>query len=219
MLENKILNAYKSSHNIYDDVLTQTNWLARLYIKLFWKVDDYQIAEIVLSSIPDNFSGKLLDIPVGTAVFTYKKYINLEKAEITCIDYSNEMLNQAKQRLESLSPDKITCLQGDAANLLFNDNYFDIVLSMNGFHAFQEKEKAFAETARVLKKGGLFIGCFYIKNENLLTDFIVNSILSKKGWFTPPFYTKVELTGILKTMYSKVEVSSEQAIVWFKCIK
>ena len=33
-------------------------------------------------------------------------------------------------------------------------NSFDIVLSMNGFHAFPDKKKAFRETHRVLKPGG-----------------------------------------------------------------
>ena len=38
-----------------------------------WSVtDDNEIAEKVLSYVPDDFSGKLLDIPVGTAVFTEK---------------------------------------------------------------------------------------------------------------------------------------------------
>jgi SAM-dependent methyltransferase len=38
-----------------------------------------------------------------------------------------------------------------------------IVVSMNGFHAFPNKKKAFQETWRVLKPGGTFIACFYIK--------------------------------------------------------
>lgn len=34
---------------------------------------------------------------------------------------------------------------------------FDILLSMNKFHAFPDKMKAFEETARVIKQGGYFI--------------------------------------------------------------
>ena len=71
----KIKSSYKKSKNIYDTTLTQGNFLSRLYIDLFWSsVDDTQIAEKLLSFIPNDFSGKLLDIPVGTAVFTHKKY-------------------------------------------------------------------------------------------------------------------------------------------------
>ena len=39
------------------------------------------------------------------------------------------------------------------------DESFDIVVSMNGFHAFPDKQKAFGETWRVLKPGGTFLIC------------------------------------------------------------
>ena len=101
----------------------------------------------------------------------------------------------------------------------FEDESFDILLLMNGFHAFPDKKKAFEETVRVIKKGGYFIGCFYIKKEKRLTDFLVNMVLSKKGWFTPPFQTKKELAKLLGKLYTDVELYSEKSIVWFKCTK
>lgn len=75
----KIDKAYKSSKNIYDDVLTQNSLFGKVYIKLFWSgVDDNEIAKKVLSYIPDDFSGVLLDVLVGTAVFTHEKWKNLK---------------------------------------------------------------------------------------------------------------------------------------------
>ena len=187
MKPDNITNAYKFSENIYDDVLTQRSFLSKLYISLFWGVDDNKIATDVLSIIPDDFSGKLLDIPVGTGVFTDKKYRKLNTAQIECVDYSKAMICQAQQRFSILP--NVNCRQGDVGNLPYPDETFDIVLSMNGFHAFPDKERAFAETFRVLKKGGMFCGCFYIKGEKQMTDFAVNRFLSVKGWFTPPFQT------------------------------
>lgn len=46
---------------------------------------------------------------------------------------------------------------GDVSYLKMNDESYDIVVSMNGFHAFPDKKKAFQETWRVLKPGGTFI--------------------------------------------------------------
>lgn len=58
-----------------------------------------------------------------------------------------------------------------------NDESFDVVVSMNVFHAFPDKQKAFHETWRVLKSGGKFIACFYIKGKSKRTDWLVkNSI-------------------------------------------
>lgn len=79
-MADKIQNAYEASKNIYDDVLTQGNFFSRMYIKLFWSgTDDNAIAQKVLSYIPNDFSGALLDVPVGTAVFTQRKWTALKK--------------------------------------------------------------------------------------------------------------------------------------------
>jgi len=37
-------------------------------------------------------------VPVGTAVFTHNKYAELKNADITCLDYSPDMLEQAKKK-------------------------------------------------------------------------------------------------------------------------
>ena len=194
-MADKIQNAYESSKNIYDDVLTQGNIFSKLYIKLFWNgTNDNDIAQKVLSYIPNDFSGNLLDVPVGTTVFTEHKWIALKDVHIKCI-------------------------QGDVSNLKMNDESYDIVVSMNGFHAFPDKKKAFQETCRVLKPGGTFIGCFYIRGKSKRTDWLVNHILSKKGWFTPPFQTEEKLRNILKEMYKQIDLHIDGSMVYFCCTK
>ncbi len=216
-MADKIQSAYKDSKNIYDDVLTQGNFFSKLYIRFFWSgTDDNEIARKVLSYIPDDFNGKLLDVPVGTAVFTEKKWKRLNNADITCLDYSEDMLEQARERIKEAH---VNFIQGDVGNLQMENETFDIVLSMNGFHAFPDKQKAFSETNRVLKKGGKFIACFYIKDKSKRTDWLVNNILSKKGWFTPPFQTEDELTKILKQYYVAVDMHVDGSMVFFECVK
>ena len=191
---------------------------AGLYIKLFWSgTDDNEIARKVLSYIPDDFSGKLLDVPVGTAVFTQHKWSSLKNAHITCLDYSTDMLEQAKRRLDGKA--HINFIQGDVGNLQMDDESFDIVLSMNGFHAFPDKQKAFSETCRVLKSGGDFIACFYIRGKSKRTDWLVKNILAKKGWFTPPFQTEEELKNTLQKMYKEVELHIDGSMAYFHCVK
>ena len=217
-MADKIQDAYESSKNIYDGVLTQGNFFSRMYIKLFWSgTDDNEIARKVLSYIPDDFSGKLLDVPVGTAVFTQRKWSSLKNAHITCLDYSTAMLEQAKRRLDGQA--HINFIQGDVGNLQMDDESFDIVLSMNGFHAFPDKQKAFRETFRVLKSGGDFIACFYIRGKSKRTDWLVKNILAKKGWFTPPFQTEEELKNTLQKMYKEVELHVDGSMAYFHCVK
>lgn len=217
-MADKIQEAYESSKNIYDGILTQGNFFSRMYIKLFWSgTDDNEIARKVLSYIPDDFSGKLLDVPVGTAVFTQRKWSTLKNAHITCLDYSTDMLEQAKRRLDGQA--HINFIQGDVGNLQMDDESFDIVLSMNGFHAFPDKQKAFIETCRVLKSGGDFIACFYIRGKSKKTDWLVKNILAKKGWFTPPFQTEEELKNTLQKMYKEVELHVDGSMAYFHCVK
>lgn len=217
-MADKIQDAYESSKNIYDGVLTQGNFFSRMYIKLFWSgTDDNEIARKVLSYITDDFSGKLLDVPVGTAVFTQRKWSSLKNAHITCLDYSTDMLEQAKRRLDGQA--HINFIQGDVGNLQMDDESFDIVLSMNGFHAFPDKQKAFRETCRVLKSGGDFIACFYIRGKSKRTDWLVKNILAKKGWFTPPFQTEEELKNTLQKMYKEVELHVDGSMAYFHCVK
>ena len=217
-MADKLQDAYESSKNIYDGILTQGNFFSRMYIKLFWSgTDDNEIARKVLSYIPDDFSGKLLDVPVGTAVFTQRKWSSLKNAHITCLDYSTDMLEQAKRRLDGKA--HINFIQGDVGNLQMDDESFDIVLSMNGFHAFPDKQKSFSETCRVLKSGGDFIACFYIRGKSKRTDWLVKNILAKKGWFSPPFQSEEELKNTLQKMYKEVELHVDGSMAYFHCVK
>ena len=217
-MADKIKEAYKLSKNIYDNVLTKRSFLSKLYIKVFWNgTDDNAIAHKVLSYIPDDFDGTILDVPVGTAVFTERKWKALQNAKITCLDYSEDMIEQAKKRLQGMG--NISCIQGDAGSLPMDNNSFDIVLSMNGFHAFPDKEKAFHETWRVLKPGGKFIACFYIKGKSGITDWLVKNILAKKGWFTPPFQTEKQLRSILNRLYKNTDFHIDGSMVYFCCTK
>ena len=219
-MPNKIENAYKLSKNIYDDALTQKKWWAKLYNYVFWGgVDNLEISKKILSIIPKDFSGLLLDVPVGTAQFTVEKYAALPLSKIICLDYSEDMLVQAKSRFEKHHISNVQCIQGDVGNLPFENQVFDVLVSMNGFHAFPDKEKAFSETFRVLKKGGMFIGCFYVKGECKRTDFLVNNVLAPKGWFTPPFQTFSDFNRFLEQNYSTVHIDHEHSIAYFWCKK
>ena len=189
-MADKIQNAYETSKNIYDDVLTQGNIFSKLYIKLFWS---------------------------GTAVFTENKWSSLKNAHITCLDYSIDMLDQARKRLGSHA--HIKCIQGDVGNLQMENESVDTVVSMNGFHAFPDKQKAFHEIWRVLKPGGNFIACFYIRGKSKRTDWLVKNILAKKGWFSPPFQTEKELRDILQKLYKETDIHVDGSMVYFRCVK
>lgn len=109
--------------------------------------------------------------------------------------------------------------QGDVGALPFPDGSFDLVLSLNGFHAFPDKEAAYRETFRVLKPGGTFCGCFYVQGEHPRTDRLIRRVYQPMHFFTPPYETAASLTDRLKAMYAQAEVGNVKSIAWFVCRK
>ena len=175
--------------------------------------------EEALSPIPEDFDGRLLEVPVGTGVLTMPLYKKLNRADITCLDYSADMMKNAEKRAQAMNIRHVRFVQDDVGALSFDDGCFDIVLSLNGFHAFPDKDAAFRETCRVLKPGGIFCGCFYIKDRFKRTDWFVKHMYVPKGFFTPPFETKESLKGRLDSMYSQANVQTVNAEGIFCCVK
>ena len=221
----QIKNAYKSTGTLsgfYDGMMTYSTVTGKLICRIVWNMDEeknHRYLEQALSGIPEDFSGKMLEVPVGTGVLTMPVYQTLPKADITCLDYSPDMMNAAKRRAAQFGIGNISFQQGDVGALTFADNTFDIVLSLNGFHAFPDKEAAYRETFRVLKPGGTFCGCFYVQGNCSRTDWFIRNLYQTKGLFTPPYETEESLRKRLSGMYRSAEVSAVEGIGCFRCIK
>ena len=204
----------------YDDLLTGRKWWSRLYMRLIWDEDTNLLAQKVLDFIPNDFQGRLLDVPVGTAVFTAEKYRQMKDAQIVGLDYSEEMIAIATLRKETEEIANLSLKQGDVGKLPYANEFFDCILSMNGFQAFPDKEKAFAEIFRVLKPGGFFCGCFYVKGERRLADLFVKKIMERKGFFHPPYDTFTKAESRLRSMFGDdVLTETMGSACLFRCVK
>jgi len=221
----KILDAYQLVgylSPLFDRMMTNANLPAQLALKLFWGLDEAAYQKFLaqaFAGLPENFSGRLLEVPVGTGVLSLPVYKNLDGAEIFCLDYSDKMLEAARARAEQINLRGIKFIQGDVGDLPFDDEFFDLVLSVNGFHVFPDKNSAWAETYRVLKHGGIFCGCMYVKGENSQTDFFAEKFCDRQGFFCPPHETLSSLQEKLAQKYSRAEVSHVESFAGFVCTK
>lgn len=98
-------------------------------------------------------AGKLLDVGCGPGWFLKDLVKTFQNIEFTGCDLSERMVYHAKN---NLSP-KVNVVVGDAQNLPFPSNSFDIVTSTLAFHHFPQPDKAISEFHRVLKPNGLMI--------------------------------------------------------------
>lgn len=221
----EIKNAYKSlggEATFYDGMITCSTLPGKIVCKLVWNMDqtkNNRYLELALSGIPQNFSGRMLEVPVGTGALSMPVYETLTDADVTCLDYSADMMERAKRQAQRRGIENVRFMQGDVGDLPFEDKSFDLVLSLNGFHAFPDKEAAYREVFRVLKPGGIFCGCFYVKGENKRTDWLIEKIYTPKGYFTPPYETAQSLEIRLKDLYRKAEVKTVEGMAAFRCRK
>ena len=219
-----IRGAYRltGGSNFYDGMITCSTFSGKAVCRLVWdmnKAENDAYLEKAMAGIPENFSGKLLEVPVGTGILTMPLYQTLPQADITCLDYSSDMMGQAQEKAERLHLENVTFRQGDVGALPFADGAFDIVLSLNGFHAFPDKEATYREVFRVLKSGGTFCGCFYVAGECKQSDWFVRHIYEKTGFFTPPYETVSSLKARLEGMYTDVDRGNLKSMAWFVCRK
>ena len=219
-----IRGAYRMTggNSFYDGMITCSTLSGKAVSRLVWAMnkaecDDY--LEKALSGIPSNFTGKLLEVPVGTGILTMPVYKTMPDADITCLDYSSDMMKQAQEKASRLNLNNITFQQGDVGALPYENGTFDVVVSLNGFHAFPDKEAAYREVFRVLRPGGTFCGCFYVKGEHKRTDWFVRHVYEKIGFFTPPYETASSLKNRLERMYAAVTLGNVKSMAWFICRK
>lgn len=97
---------------------------------------------------------RILDIGSGTGFLTSLAAERWKDACISCCDIAHGMNVVAAKRFEAGS---VRLLTGDAEELPFQGETFDLVISNLAYQWVTSMPKAFKEVSRVLKKGGEFI--------------------------------------------------------------
>ncbi|NDW52067.1 class I SAM-dependent methyltransferase [Aliiroseovarius sp. PrR006] len=103
----------------------------------------------------NNRGGNILEVGVGTGL-SLAHYSPAMK--VTGIDFSEEMLQKARDKVQALGLGQVKELrQMDARELDFPDNHFDTIAAMHVLSVVPEPEKVMAEIARVCKPGGKIV--------------------------------------------------------------
>ncbi|MFC1765177.1 methyltransferase domain-containing protein [Planctomycetota bacterium] len=195
----RISASYDRFARRYDPYITSSSISAKFLEWLVWgSTKGIGFMEEVLALLPRQFDGILLDVPVGTGVFTSKIYSRYPQATIIGVDCSMNMLRRAKKRFQEQGLNNVHLLKADAAHLPIDDLAADRVLSMNGWHAFADKQRVNAEINRVLRQEGRLIACGYVKGDSRLADLYIKHFCVRIGCFTPPFFSFDDIADVFR---------------------
>jgi SAM-dependent methyltransferase len=159
---------------------------------------DRHFVPLIFQPYADELAGRLAALPVrrvleiaaGTGVVTRAMASRLPPdVSITATDLNPSMLARA-ETVGTARP--VTWRQADAMSLPFADGEFDAVVCQFGAMFFPDKAKAFAETRRVLAKGGVFLFSVWDRIEdNEFTDVVETALASIFPDDPPRFMSRV----------------------------
>jgi ubiquinone/menaquinone biosynthesis C-methylase UbiE len=128
--------------------------------KKTWSAGDFNqiarqnvvMAEALCAAVDPRPGQRVLDVACGSgtaALVAERRY-----CEVAGIDYVPELIERAKLRADA-NGQEVEFKVGDAQNLPFADDSFDVVISVYGVQFAPDHEKAAKEMLRVCKPGGV----------------------------------------------------------------
>lgn len=133
-----------------------------------------------------------IDLCCGTCDWTISIANASETGHIVGLDFSQEMLNVGRQKVEKNGLDKqITLVQGNAMSLPYEDNSFDYATIGFGLRNVPDYTQVLTEMKRVVKPGGMvvclelskptwqpFKGLYYFYFQNIMP--LMSKLIAKK---------------------------------------
>ena len=221
-VKDTISKAYDAFSSRYDSYMTSAispGMFRRMFDRLVWGFSgDGGLIDAVLSHLPSEFEGVLLDVPVGTGLFTSSRYTGFPNATIVAIDYSMGMLQEARMRFLEHGVNNVHLFRADVANLPVKGGAVDILLSMAGLHAFADKQLAIKEMRRVLRGQGTLLVDTYVGGVRRRADWIVKHFMARRGFFTLPLLHIDEIASELEGFTIRRQGNFESC-VWFEAVK
>lgn len=128
----------------------------------------------------DQAKGKVLEVGVGTGK---NMQFYREDLDVTAIDFSERMLEKARERAKTLGA-KVNLLQMDAQAMDFPDDTFDTVIATCVFCSVPDPVKGLREIRRVCKETGNIILLEHVLSKrpilrplmNLMNPIVVRTV-------------------------------------------
>jgi phosphatidylethanolamine/phosphatidyl-N-methylethanolamine N-methyltransferase len=124
----------------------------------------------------------ILEVGIGTG-------LNLPLYPATCrltgIDLSQEMLDKAVERVQTLAMPNVILKVMDATSMSFGDNEFDKVVATYTISAVPDPVAVLREMRRVVKPGGILVILNHFRSERRVTGWVEDMlapVCTRLGW-------------------------------------
>ncbi len=194
----KIKGRYNRVSKIYDileqpmEVMTMSKWRERLI---------------------ENIEGpKILEVGVGTGK---NLLIYPNKLEITGIDFSENMLEKANQKIKG--KENITLIEMDAQKMSFADNTFDTIVTSCVFCSVPDPVEGLKEIRRVCRPDGKIIMLEHMRSHhNIVGKFMdVVNFIPLHTWGAN--INRETIANILKAGFKEEEIETQD--LWSDIVK
>src|SRR4051812_16034494 len=124
--------------------------------------DDAEIHDLLIRTAGITPDDEVLDVACGPGLVACE--VAKVARHVIGLDLTPAMIEQARERQQSLGLNNLTWVQGDAQPLPFPDATFPRVVTRYSFHHFTDTKGVFAEMVRVCKPGGRVTVCDVFTN-------------------------------------------------------
>jgi len=149
----------------------------------------------------------VLEVGIGTG-------LNLPLYPATCrltgIDLSQEMLDKAVERVQTLAMPNVILKVMDATSMSFGDNEFDKVVATYTISAVPDPVAVLREMRRVVKPGGILVILNHFRSDRRLMGWLedmVAPVCTRLGWKSNlPLMPLLEQVGLVPESIAQVNM-------------
>ena len=161
---------------------------------------------------------QVLELATGTGLIA--KHIVRSADHIEATDASQEMIEQAKQGVQSI---KLYFSVQDMFHLPYADQSFDVVIVVNALHIVPEPEKALSEIRRVLKDDGVLVAPTFTHADNTFFGKVKAFFMKLAGFPLHSKWTSHEYLAFLRengwTVQKSTVLKASFPLTYAECVK
>ena len=120
---------------------------------------------------------RILDVGCGVGGTLASLNERFEGLSLTGLNIDRRQLDYAEQHVTARDGSHIALVEGDACDMPFEDESFDVVLAVECAFHFSSRERFFSEAARVLRPGGKLALCDFMPINAALPFMFLQQLL------------------------------------------